>query len=166
MNLEQVNGIIIWEDGIPHSFGENKMLPPSELSDENYHTTSFLRDIYPTSWFQDTLYPYQKNQSFGRQMGDMSAYGFTILCNASSRITNQEDYYCFMMNTPVELSDNTREYLTSIYEELNELIEKHQAFFQGTIYEKNGDYALDSPIFTLDEFYEKLNIQKGKANTK
>ncbi len=166
MNLEQVNAIMIWEDGIPHSFGENRMAPPSELGDENYHTTSFLMQVYPSEWFQETGYPYQTNQSFGRQMGDLSAYGFTILCNASSKITNQEDYYCFMINTPINISENTRNYLSSIYPELKELIETHHAFFQGTAYEENGDYAWATQAFDLDEFYDKLGLQKGIKHQK
>ena len=166
MELEHVNGIIVWEDGIPHSFGVNKMASPKELTDENYHSTSFLIDIYPKKWFQDTEYPYDQKLGFGRQLGDLASFGFVTLCNTSSRITDQDDYYCFLINAPINISDNAKDYLTSIYEDFKELLERKQAYFQGTAYLENGDYAWKSPAFTLEEFYDKLEIPKAKKHTK
>lgn len=166
MDLENVNGIIIWEDGIPHSFGVNKMAPHTELGDENYHATSFMMDIYPTKWFQETGFPYQKEKGFLRQLDTLSAYGFTTLCNGSSFIEGQEPYYSYFINVPINLSEATREYLASIYEELKALIEKNHAYFEGNVYDENGDYAGLGIIYNLDEFYDTLGISKKQVTYK
>ena len=164
MNLENVNAILLWEDGIPHAFGEKEMLLPSQLSDENYHDPSFLKEIYPTEWFQNLGFPYQPNQSFGRQMGPMAAYGFTILCNASSTITGHDDYYCYIINVPENMSENVREYLENSYDDLKRSIDEHQAFFQGTAFASDGSFLWPMDIFYIDEFYDKLGLSKGKKN--
>lgn len=161
MDLENVNGILIWKDGIPHSFGVNKMAPHTELGDENYHSTSFMMDIYPTEWFQETGFPYQKEKGFLRQLDTLSAYGFITLCNGSSLIVGQEPYYCYFINTPINLSEEAKEYLTSIYDELKGLIEKHQAIFEGTAFDEEGEYVWSSSALGLDEFYDRMNISKG-----
>lgn len=165
MNLDKVNAILVWEDGKPHAFGDKKMLTPDQLSDSNYHNFSFMQEIYPTSWFQRIGYPYKVNDNFTNQMESMAAYGFTVLCNTSARITGQDDYYCYLIYVPENISDNVREYLESIYDSMKKMIDEHNALFQAVVIDKEGNYSSQF-MFYLDEFYDKLGLKKDRSVNK
>ena len=164
MNLDDVNAILVWKDGKPYSFGDKKMLTPDGLSESNYHDFSFMQEIYPSSWFKKTGYSYNEKIPFSNQMESMAAYGFTVLCNTSSRVTGQDDYYCYLVYVPEKIGDSQKEYLESIYAYVKKIIEEHNALFQAVVIDDNGNYA--SPyMFYLDELYDHLGLKKGN-NTK
>ena len=165
MNLDEVNAILVWKDGEPHSFGDKKMLTPDELDESNYHDFSFMQEIYPDSWFKDTGYPYNDTIPFSNQMEMMTAYGFTIICNTSSRVTGQEDYYCYLVYVPENMSDNVKEYLESIYDSFKGLIDEHHALFQAVVINETGGYGSQF-MFYLDDLYDKLGLNKGKSVSK
>ena len=158
MNLDKVNAILVLEDGSFHSFGEKKMLPPSELGEDNYHDSSFMKSVYPTAWFQATGYPFRVKDGFSRQMQELAGFGITVLCNASYAMPGFDDYYCYIIDVPVKISEEVRSYLANVYPYLKSNIEEHQAYFQGCAFLPNGDYAWHGDVFDIDEFYQKLNI--------
>lgn len=161
MDLENVCGIIIGEDGIPHSFGINKMEYSDELKDENFHSKSFLKDIYSCEWFQEKNVPFNLEKGVLSQLDVLAKYGFTTICNGSSVIINQAPYYSYFINMPINPSDNVKEYLSSIYEHIKELIEENQAYFEGNTFDENGNYSSLGLIYNLDDFYDALGISKG-----
>lgn len=162
MNLDNVNAILVLDDGTTHSFGVKKMLPPSELGDDNYHHSSFMKDVYPTAWFQATGFPFNPKLPFTNQMQSLAGFGITVLCNASYAMTGFDDYYCYIIDVPENLSEEVRNYLADVYPSLKANIEEHQAYFQGCAFRPNGDYAWHCDVFDIDEFYEKLKIPVNK----
>ena len=158
MNLDQVNAMLVLEDGSVHPFGIKKMLPPSQLGDENYHDSSFMQEVYHRLWFRKTEFPFRREDGFSRQMGDMAGFGITILCNSSYALTDGNSYYCYLINVPEDISEPVRNYLSEVYPYIKGLILEHDAYFQGSIFLPNGDYVQDGNIFDIDEFYERLNI--------
>lgn len=160
MNLDEVNAILIWNDGEPHSFGDKKMVLPDKMTDSNYHNYSFKNEIYSTSWFQDIGFPYAIDKNFTSQLEDMAGYGFTVLCNSSSRMREEGDYYCYLIYVPENMTDNVRDYLESIYNSLKRMIDEHEAFFQAVVVDEEGKYS--SPyMFYLDDFYDYLGLKKS-----
>ena len=160
MNIEDVCGIILYKDGVSHSFGVHKMGMVDSLDDENYHDTSFLMDIVSSDWFQKTGYVYQKNQNLRKQIMDMVGYGFSFLLNCSTLTASGDKHYIYTLQTPLLLSSKTKRYLSNIYSHLNEVILENDAFFFGEPYDRNGDYVWSDAAYSLDEFYHQMNISK------
>lgn len=167
MNLEDVNGIVLYKDGIPHSFGVNRMVTVKELTPENFHDESFKKDIVSSEWFQKVGYPYDNKTFLRRQIMDMCAKGFTFILNGSSLTATLDETYLYTIQTPIHPSPETVEYLSSIYPKLKELLESHEgALFFGEPYDENGDYVWDDAAYSLDDFYDQLNIPREIAKTK
>ena len=51
LDIEKVNGILIAPDGSFKSFGTYKDAPVSELTDDNFHDSSFKKDVANDEWF-------------------------------------------------------------------------------------------------------------------
>ena len=158
--IEKVNGIIVYEDGIPHPFGINKIVTTGEYTDENYHDSSFQQEVYSSKWFQETRYPYQLDKTIHAQISGLCSKGFTVILNGSSLTARREENNIYSIQTPINITDNTKEYLSSIYEELKELIEQKNALFFGEPYNEEGELVWRDAAYNIDDFYDKMEIPK------
>ena len=161
MNIEEVNGIIIDMAGNAYSFGKRNMSGIIGLQDDNYHDTSFFSDIASSDWFQGLGFPYQKDKSFYSQIMDMVGYGFSFLINAST-LSKSGQNYVYLLYTPQFLSDEVKDYLSSIYDSFKDVIEKNNALFNGECYDENGDYVWNDSLYSIDEFYDAMGISIEK----
>lgn len=157
--IEDVKGIIVSSNGEYRTFGIHKMVNVSELTDENYHDESFNIDIADSEWFKKSNCPYDKNKSLRGQIFDLTKYGFSIILNGNSK-SDIGDTYIYTVQCPYNMSDNTKEFFSGIYEEFNELIKKDDALFFGEPY-LEGEYIWDDSAYSIDDFYEKMNISRN-----
>ncbi len=163
MSIEEVLGMVITPDGLEHPFGIKKLSHVKDLESENYHDPSFVNEIVSTDWFQAIGYPYDKNESLAKQIFDMTSYGLTFILNGSNKITSGEEVYLYTIQAPENLSEKTKEYLQSHYTEWKNIMDRENTYFQGEAY-RNGEYIDDKSVYSLDEFYQCLNIPtKGKT---
>jgi len=153
-----------------HPFGEFKLAEVAELSDENFHDFAFKNDILPSLWFQslesNLERVYDSNQNLRRQIFDMTNYHeLTFLLNGSCLNSNNEPFYCYTIQCPIDLSDGTRECLENNYDYLKNLIDSKLAVFDGEAY-LDGDYIWNGPAYTVDDFYDKMGLAKGEIKGK
>lgn len=165
MDLENVLGIVISKDGEMHPFGKFKLAEVSELSEENFHDPSFKNEVVPSQWFQDLESNlenfYDSNQTLRKQIFDMTNYhGLTFLLNANNLKPDNEPFYCYTIQCPFDLSDETRECLENNYDYLKNLIDRQQALFEGEPY-LDGAYIWNESAYNIDDFYDKMGLAKG-----
>lgn len=156
MNLEEVAGIVISEDGVAHPFGESdeKVGADNVLSHEEY----FYREIASQRWFKDLQIDYEpKNLYYA--ISDMTKKGLSFIINGSSVKHTSEDIYTFAIFVPSNMTDAVKNYFSSNYRYLKDLIERTNAFFQADSI-SDGEYKDASPISSIDEFYEAMDITK------
>ena len=154
MNLNEVAGIVITSDGVAHPFGrsDEAIGGQNEISHEEY----FSKEIASKDWFKALGIEYD-SQNLYYQIPDMTKYGLSFVINGSSVSNNERDVYAYCIFVPDEMSLETKEYFSKNYEELKNLLEKDQAFFQADSFH-NGEYINKSPFDSLDEFYTAMNI--------
>ncbi len=155
MNLEDVAGIIITPDGIPHFFGESdlKIGEVNPISHEEY----FEKEVATSKWFKDLNIPYNKNNLY-LSILDMTRFGLSFIINASNVSHNENDTFSYVIFTPSNLTDQVKEYFSNNYQELKNIIEKNNAFFQADII-RDGDYSNQAPFDNIDEFFQNIGIK-------
>lgn len=159
MNIDDVLGIIIYEDGIPHSFGKRKNDITANLTNENFHDKAFVSDVLNTQWFKSTNYQYDTNNNFFYNSTDMCKNGFCIIINSCSKLVDGTEYNLFTIQVKENMTDNIKSYLESIYQSFNSLINDKESLFYGYIYDEEGnEIAME---FSIDSFYDKLNLDKS-----
>lgn len=159
MNIEDVKGILIDRDGGLHPFGKNVMAHVKDMSDDNFHESSFKKDVLPTSWFKGLNYDYNGENIF-TLIDDLSMIGIVGVLNCSSLTANGEEFISYAITTPSELSSEQKKVFSDNYEHLKELLDGEDRYFEAEGHDKLGNYCWDDNIYSLDEFYDKLEIDK------
>ena len=77
MNLRKVKGILIDKDGLEHPFGIHKNSKVNDLGEDNYHDSSFAKDILPTEWFKSLNYNYTE-ETIHKQAINLAALGIIL----------------------------------------------------------------------------------------
>ena len=156
--IEEIKVIIVAANGEYRTFGVHKMADVSELTDENYHDSSFNNEIVRSEWFKKFNCSYDENLPLRAQIFNLTKHGFSLILNGNSR-SSIGDTYLYTVQCPYDISDNTKEFFSQIYEEFDELIKKNDALFFGEPY-LEGEYIWDDSAYSIDIFYEKMNINK------
>lgn len=156
MNLNEVAGIVITEDGIAHPFGVSDEICGSE--NNKSHEEYFSKEIASQSWFKKLNIDFDPKNLY-YQIAEMTSFNLTFILNASSVSHNKNDVYTYVVFAPQQMSQKTKEYFSKHYLEFKNLIDRDKAFFQADTFD-DGNYQ-SMPISNLDEFYESMNIEKN-----
>ena len=159
MELDKVKGILIDKDGIEHPFGIQENAHVSELTEDNYHDSAFIKDILPTEWFKSLNYNYT-DESIHKQAMTLAGLGIIFLENGCSLMPNDKEYSFYAIISPNKLTEKQRKKLEDSYEKLNTLITGQNAYFDGMAYLENADFAWPDSAYSLDEFYDNMGIEK------
>ena len=164
LDIENVNGIIIAPDGSFRKFGTYKDVPLKEMTDDNFHDTSFKKDVSKSEWFKEL----QKNLDFEytddtihRQAAEWASDGVVLLFHGG---VGEGEIYCAY--APSECSLEQKKLFKDNYDNLEEQINRNDVYFQASIFDENGNYDDDGLIFGLDNFYSMMHITKRKVDKK
>ena len=163
MNLGKVKGILIDKDGVEHPFGIHKKSKVNDLGEDNYHDSSFAKDILPTEWFKSLNYNYTE-ETIHKQAINLAALGIIFLENGCSITQRDEEYLIYTIMAPKNMTEKQKKKMEESYEYLNNLINSENAYFEGMAYLENTDYAWPDFTYTLDEFYDNMGIEKKINN--
>lgn len=169
MDLKNVKGIVITPEGDCHSFGKQKYATVEELGDENYHDTAFAAEIAKSDWFQSFIKMSNSNytgDNIYRESMALAGLGLVFLFNASSLTARNTEYHSYFIQCPNEPTENQKNVLQDNYEQLAGLVESESAYFEGTAFTEEGDYAWQDFVVDIDSFYEKLEIPKTKGKAR
>ncbi len=164
MLIEKVLGIVLTPDGQEHPFGIHKMADVNDLEEENYHDYAFQKEIASSPWFKSLGITYDLDNPLRTQIFDLTSYGLTFILNGCSKGKDKE-LYIYTIQCPDNLSPEVIQYFQDHYSEYKELIDKHNALFQGEAYH-NGEYVDDKMAFYFDEFYDCMHIPKSTKHSK
>ncbi len=165
MEVKDVKGIVIEENGEEHPFGVCRMVPPHLIEEEDGHDNSFVNEIVWSDWFREANIPYDPKRSIYAQMPDLTNYGLTLITNGSDVNANFEERYLYIVYAPYNISEKAKESLSLRYQELKENLNQDHAYFQGDVY-REGESVLPDAFYDLDSFYDNLGIEKKMGNAK
>lgn len=107
MNLGKVKGILIDKDGVEHPFGIHKKSKVNDLGEDNYHDSSFTKDILPTEWFKSLNYNYTE-ENIHKQAINLAALGIVFLENGCSITPRDEDYLIYTIMAPKNMTEKQK----------------------------------------------------------
>lgn len=82
-------GIIINQNGESISFGKWKLRELRDTNNnEDWHTSSFLEQVYPTTWFQNLGIPYDLTKEFQTQLDLFARFGCIVIANSRENSNN------------------------------------------------------------------------------
>lgn len=169
-DIEFVKGILISPDGKEHPFGIHSYDKEYKNNDENDHDAAFKNDILQEPWFkelQHTLGFEYIDDTVHRQAITMAAKGIITLINASDTTLQGEEYNVYCIHIPKTLTKNQEEVLKNNYTGMKELLERKHAYFEANSYNEDGSYFWEDFVYDLDDFYDRINLnkieQKGKG---
>lgn len=148
-------GIIINQNRESMSFGKWK---PRELRNENnsddWHTDSFLKQVYPTTWFQNLGIPYNLTKEFQNQLDLFARYGCVAIANSreNSNSVGESRLVITSSNTITE-------------EQIQALNEKREAFLEFgnghysfiDIFDVNEEYSILEEFYNINDYYHYLD---------
>lgn len=135
LNLENVNGILIAPDGTYRSFGIHSNAPSSELTDLNYHNSSFRIELSTDPWFlqlQQDLDLKDVNDNIHRQTSDWASKGIVVMIHAGKEPT---EFY--LISAPVHITNQQKALFSENYNYLQEQISKHNTSFEAYAFGQN-----------------------------
>lgn len=159
LDIEKVNGILIAPDGSFKSFGTYKDAPVSELTDDNFHDSSFKKDVSNDEWFinlQKDIGIDYTDDTIHRQGGDWASNGVVLMVHGG---TGAGEFYGVL--APSQLSGDQRSLFEKNYVNLQNQIEKNEVYFEATLFDEDGNYANDGLIFGLENFYNREHLAMG-----
>ena len=156
-------GIIINKNGESMSFGKWK---ERELRDENnpedWHTDSFLKEVYPTPWFQKLKIPYDLTKEFQKQLDLFARCGCIIIANSKENSNNVGESR-LVIASPDTITEEQIEALNERREDFLEFANGHYSFID--IFDTNEEYFIIESFYNIEDYYNYLdNIVKSKPN--
>ncbi len=161
-NIEHVKGILITPNGEKYSFGKHSYESVAKRTDENYHDSAFNNEILPQPWFkklQEELEFEYTSDTIHRQLITMASKGIIVLLNGSST-SQQGEYNVYYIHTPKTLFPAQKEVFEKDYLSFKELIERKNAYFEAAVVDENENYVWNDFIYNLDEFYDRMNLNR------
>ncbi len=158
-------GIIIAPNGEYMKFG--KWVFRSERKDEDshvWHSDSFLKEVYPTPWFQQLNIPYNDTWEIHRQIDNFAKSGTIIILN------NQEISHLGKLRSGVVIAapiNITDQQITTLEQEKERLI----AFENGDysfidLFNTEGEYDIEKSFYHLTDFYDYIEQTKENKRTR
>lgn len=169
VDIEFVKGMLITPDGEEHPFGIHSYDDKDKNKDENCHDTAFKNDILPKTWFkrlEEELGFQYTSDTVHRQAMIMAAKGVIILINGSDTNSHGEEYNVYCIHTPETITLKQKEKLEDSYAEMKDLLERKHAYFEANAYKEDESYLWQDFVYDLDEFYDRMNLNKIESKGK
>lgn len=156
-------GIIINQNGESISFGKWK---PRELRDinnnEDWHTTSFLEQVYPTTWFQNLGIPYDLTKEFQNQLDLFARYGCVVIAN-SREDSNTVGESRLVITSPDTITNSQIQALNERRDAFLEFGNGHYSFID--IFDTNEEYSIINSFYNIKDYYHYLDeLVESKRN--
>ena len=155
LDLESVKGIVITQDGQYYPFGKQQSVDQHILKSENYHDTSFNKDIIPQKWFQDLNYKFTLPNMYYHLIR-LSAMGLVFILHDVLPPNNP----MYTIYTTSNLTDEQKAFFQTNYPYFQSLSKKENTIFEAMAFNHNGNSVWATSIKDLNEFYELLDIQR------
>ena len=156
-------GIIISPNGESKSFGIWREREKREIScSKDWHTDSFLEEIYPTAWFQNLQIPYQTNIEFQNQLDLFAKYGCVIIVNSKEESSKVGETR-FVIVVPNTITSEQIDYFMKQKEKFIAFENGHYSFID--ILDTKEEYSILENFYTIVDFYSYLDERK-KENPK
>lgn len=156
LNIRHVKGILIAPDGSFRSFGVHSDTPTEKLTDINFHDSAFKMKVSGTKWFKNLKQRYgldYNDYTITRQGMDWAAKGMILFIHAGA--SPVDAYYVL---TPAQMSSEQGELFKESYGDLKKQITDDGSYFEGYIFDSDGNYANDGTVYGLDDFYERMGL--------
>ena len=164
LNIESVNGIVIAPNGTYKSFGVHSDEDIHLLTDINFHDSSFKMQLADDKWFkklQRDLHFQYTNDTVHRQAMGWASKGIMTMIHAGVK---DMEAYCVL--APVQVSNAQKKLLEKNYTNLKEQILRNDAYFETYVFNRDGGFASNGPLYGEDAFYDMLGVQIEKQNSK
>lgn len=156
LDIESVNGILIAPNGTFKSFGVHSDESVQKLTAINFHDSSFKMQVANDRWFkqlQKDLNIKYTNDTIHRQAMGWASKGVMTMIHAGVK---GMEAYCVL--SPEHISNEQKELLSRNYSNLKNQIVKNDAYFETYIFNENGNYTCNSPLYGEDSFYDLLGV--------
>lgn len=169
LEIEKSMGLLMTPDGEIHPFGIQIYGAVDTWSHDNMHDSAFQKEIRFAPWFIETQkelgFQYSDDTIF-RQAMKMAGKGIITVLNACDLNIQGEEYNAFAYYLPETLSDPQSQQFEQHYQELKEMIERKHAYTEFYAFDEDGKSAWKTSVFSLDEFYETMDLKKGTHKVK
>ena len=156
LDIENVNGIIIAPDGSFRKFGTYKDVPLKEMTDDNFHDTSFKIDLANSSWFKrlkkECGIDYINNVCVSAMK--WTENGVITMINAGAR---EMEAYCILI--PTKISIKQKRLLEKNYENIKNQIQRNDAFFEGYIFDEDGNLIHYINNYSVEVLFNALQVK-------
>lgn len=167
LDIENTKGVIIAPNGEFLEFGTISYAKVADLTEENYHDTALKKDVLETAWFKNLErelgFTYNKDETIYKQNALLSAKGFVIILNGSTRTVKGEEYNVYCIYTPEIITPKQQLLLEENYQNLKELINRKEGYFEATAFDEDSEYVWSDFVYDLDDFYTRMNLDKQKG---
>lgn len=156
-------GIIINQNGESISFGKWKSREfRDEHNPEDWHTDSFLNQVYSTTWFQNLGIPYDLTKEFQKQLDLFARYGCIIIANSKEN-SNSVGESRLVIASPNTITEEQIQALNEKREAFLEFGNGHYSFID--IFDITEEYSIIDSFYTINDYYNYLdNLVESKQN--
>lgn len=159
-------GIIINQNGESISFGKWK---PREFRDEHnpedWHTDSFLKQVYPTTWFQSLEIPYDLTQEFQNQLDLFAKFGYVVIANSREN-SNSVGESRLVIASPNTITEEQIQTLNEKREAFLEFGNGHYSFID--IFDTSEEYSIIDSFYNIEDYYHYLDklVESKQSQTR
>ena len=164
LDIENVNGIIIAPDGSFCKFGVYSDAPLEELTDINFHDSSFRMEVSNTKWFKKLkrkLNIIYNDDNIHKQGISWASDGVELLIHGGD---GAGEFYGVIV--PLHLSNPQKMLFENNYNFLKNQIIKNDVYFEAVVIDDEGNYADEGLLFGLDNFYDRMGLQVSNKRTR
>ena len=156
-------GIIINQNGESISFGKWKLRELRDTNNnEDWHTTSFLEQVYPTIWFQSLGIPYDLTKEFQNQLDLFARYGCVVIANSRENSNNVGESR-LVIASPNTITEEQIQALNDRREAFLEFGNGHYSFID--IFDTSEEYSIIDSFYNIEDYYHYLDkLVESKQN--
>lgn len=156
-------GIIINQNGESMSFGKWKERELRNTDNpEDWHTDSFLTQVYSTPWFQSLGIPYDLTKEFQNQLDLFARYGCIVITNSRENSGNVGESR-LVIASPNTITEEQIQALDEKRKNFIEFANGHYSFID--IFDVNEEYTILEEFYSIKDYYDYLDdLKKSKLN--
>lgn len=158
-------GIIIAPNGEYMKFGKWVSRIERENEDSHvWHSDSFLKEVYPTSWFQQLNIPYNDTWEIHKQIDNFAKSETIIILNNQEVSSQGELRPGVVIAAPSNMTDEQITTLEQVKEQLINFENQYLSFID--LFNENGEYDIEKTFYHLTDFYDYIEKTKENKRTR
>lgn len=129
---------------------------------EDWHTDSFLTQVYPTVWFQSLGIPYDLTKEFQNQLDLFARCGCVVVANSREKSDNVGESR-LVIASPDTITEEQINALNERKEDFIKFANGHYSFID--IFDTDEEYSIIESFYNIEDYYNYLdNLIKSKLN--